>query len=81
LVRCRKYIHTKQMHFFGILHIAPKMSLLELWFKDERNRKVRVFIAILGEGDRPTFDCRKKGKQEYVRIGGTDSYLKCLHHR
>jgi len=48
---------------------------------DERNRKVRGFIAILGEGDRPTFDCRKKGKQGYVRIGGIDSYLKCLHHR
>jgi hypothetical protein len=32
------------------------MSLLKQWCKDEWNRKVRGLIAILVEGDRPTFD-------------------------
>jgi len=43
--------------------------------------KVRGFIAIIVEGDRPTFDWRKKGKQEYVRIANIGFYLKCLHHK
>jgi len=38
------------------------MSLLQWWFKDEWNREVRGFIAILDEGDRPIFDWRKKRK-------------------
>jgi len=58
----RIHIHTEELHFSGILHFAPKLSLLQKWCKDEWNRKVRGFIASLGEGDRPTYDCRKKGK-------------------
>jgi hypothetical protein len=37
------------------------MSLLHYWFRDERNRKVRGFIVVLDEGDRPTFNWRKRG--------------------
>ena len=80
LFSCRNHIHIEQLHFFGILHFAPKMPLLQQWFQDERTGKLEASQLFLLKVKGQHLTAGKKEKKN-VRIVGIGSYFKCLHRK